>query len=215
MLIAGTPLRHRHDPRREPPEPDHRQIDDGVDAVVLQLLQPANCSVLDGFLVPFRRRLLDLGTEHEDVLVHEGRAEVAPSTGPRTVLTASCSPLHLRIGRAYPSRSLGSVSYRRAAGPALGPRLCAVAGSQARGIREHRYSFEMPHAAPRIWALFQDYDRWTDYAPMVRRVEVIYPGDEHHNGRLRRVIFKMPLDARDRRSSWSPTWSPTAATPTR
>ena len=51
----------------------------------------------------------------------------------------------------------------------------------------------MPHAAARIWALFQDYDRWTDYAPMVRRVEVIYPGDEHHNGRLRRVIFKMPF----------------------
>ncbi len=51
----------------------------------------------------------------------------------------------------------------------------------------------MPHSAARIWALFQDYDRWTDYAPMVRRVEVLYPGDEHHNGRLRRVIFKMPF----------------------
>jgi hypothetical protein len=61
------------------------------------------------------------------------------------------------------------------------------------GVREHRYSFEMPHSAARIWALFQDYDRWTDYAPMVIRVEVIYPGDEHHNGRLRRVIFKMPF----------------------
>jgi hypothetical protein len=60
-------------------------------------------------------------------------------------------------------------------------------------MREHRYSFEMPHSAARIWALFQDYDRWTDYAPMVIRVEVIYPGDEHHNGRLRRVIFKMPF----------------------
>jgi len=34
-------------------------------------------------------------------------------------------------------------------------------------MREHRYSFEMPHSAARIWALFQDYDRWTDYAPMV------------------------------------------------
>jgi hypothetical protein len=60
-------------------------------------------------------------------------------------------------------------------------------------VREHRYSFEMPHSAARIWALFQDYDRWTDYAPMVRRVEVLYPGDEHHNGRLRRVIYKMPF----------------------
>jgi hypothetical protein len=60
-------------------------------------------------------------------------------------------------------------------------------------VREHRYSFEMPHSAARIWALFQDYDRWTDYAPMVIRVDVIYPGDDDHNGRLRRVIFKMPF----------------------
>jgi hypothetical protein len=60
-------------------------------------------------------------------------------------------------------------------------------------MREHRYAFDMPHSAARIWALFQDYDRWTDYAPMVRRVEVLYPGDEAHNGRLRRVIFKMPF----------------------
>jgi hypothetical protein len=62
-----------------------------------------------------------------------------------------------------------------------------------RDMREHRYSFEMPHSAARIWALFQDYDRWTDYALMVRRVEVLFPGDVHHNGRLRRVIFKMPF----------------------
>jgi len=60
-------------------------------------------------------------------------------------------------------------------------------------VREHRYSFEMEHSAARIWALFQDYDRWTDYAPMVKRVDVLWPGDEHHNGRLRRVIFEMPL----------------------
>jgi hypothetical protein len=60
-------------------------------------------------------------------------------------------------------------------------------------VREHRYSFEMPHAAARIWALFQDYDRWTDYAPMVIRVDVLWPGDEQQNGRLRRVIYKMPF----------------------
>jgi len=51
----------------------------------------------------------------------------------------------------------------------------------------------MPHSAARIWALFQDYDRWTDYAPMVKRVDVLWPGDADHNGRLRRVIYKMPL----------------------
>jgi hypothetical protein len=60
-------------------------------------------------------------------------------------------------------------------------------------MREHQYSFEMPHSAARIWALFQDYDRWTDYAPMVKRVDVLYPGDGDHNGRLRRVIYKMPF----------------------
>ncbi len=63
-------------------------------------------------------------------------------------------------------------------------------------MREHRYSFEMPHAAARVWALFQDYDRWPDYAPMVLRVDVLWPGDEHHNGRLRRVIYQMPFGRR-------------------
>lgn len=60
-------------------------------------------------------------------------------------------------------------------------------------MREHRYSFEMPHSAARIWALLQDYDRWTDYAPMVERVDVLWPGDTDHNGRLRRVIYKLPF----------------------
>ena len=60
-------------------------------------------------------------------------------------------------------------------------------------MREHRYSFDIPHSAARIWALFQDYERWTDYAPMVKRVDVLWPGDEHHNGRLRRVIYQMPF----------------------
>ena len=60
-------------------------------------------------------------------------------------------------------------------------------------MREHRYSVEFPHSAARLWALFQDYDRWTEYAPMVLRVDVLWPGDEHHNGRLRRVIYKLPF----------------------
>ncbi len=60
-------------------------------------------------------------------------------------------------------------------------------------MREHRYSFEIPHAAARFWALIQDYDRWTDYAPMVKRVDVLWPGDDDHNGRLRRVIYQMPF----------------------
>jgi hypothetical protein len=73
----------------------------------------------------------------------------------------------------------------------------------------------MPHSAARIWALFQDYDRWTDYAPMVKRVDVLHPGDEHHNGRLRRVIYKMPFGREGSRSSSSPTSSRSGATRTR
>src|ERR1700682_5029770 len=71
-----------------------------------------------------------------------------------------------------------------------GPSLELMCGGS---MREHQYSFEMPHSPARVWALFQDYDRWTDYAPMVKRVDVLWPGDDHHNGRLRRVIYKMPL----------------------
>jgi hypothetical protein len=60
-------------------------------------------------------------------------------------------------------------------------------------VREHRYSVEMPHSAARIWALMQDYPRWTDYAPMVVRVEVLHPGDAQGDGLLRRVIYRMPF----------------------
>jgi hypothetical protein len=60
-------------------------------------------------------------------------------------------------------------------------------------VREHRYSMEMPHSPERLWALFQDYDSWTAYAPMVLEVQVVHPGDENGNGLLRRVIYKMPF----------------------
>jgi hypothetical protein len=60
-------------------------------------------------------------------------------------------------------------------------------------VREHRYCLEMPHSCDRVWALFQDYDRWTEYAPMVLRVDVVWPGDDQGNGLLRRVIYKLPL----------------------
>src|SRR4029078_8927222 len=42
-------------------------------------------------------------------------------------------------------------------------------------------------------ALGEDRGRGRECGPMVKRVAVLYPGDEHHNGRLRRVIYKMPL----------------------
>jgi len=60
-------------------------------------------------------------------------------------------------------------------------------------MREHRYSVEFPHTPERLWALMQDYGRWTEYAPMVLRVDVLHPGDADGNGLLRRVIYQMPF----------------------
>ena len=57
---------------------------------------------------------------------------------------------------------------------------------------KHEYSEEFPHSAARIWAILQDYDHWTDWSEMVHRVDVLWPGDEHQNGRLRRVFYEMP-----------------------
>lgn len=63
-------------------------------------------------------------------------------------------------------------------------------------MREHRYTVDLPHTPERLWATMQDYDRWTDYAPMVVRVDVLHPGDASGNGLLRRVIYKMPFGRR-------------------
>ncbi len=63
-------------------------------------------------------------------------------------------------------------------------------------MREHRYSVEFPHSAERLWALMQDYDRWTEYAPMVIGVDVVEPGDEHGNGLLRHVRYQLPFGRR-------------------
>ena len=63
-------------------------------------------------------------------------------------------------------------------------------------MREHRYSVELPHGAVRLWALMQDYERWTDFAPMVEQVDVIYPGDANGSGLLRRVRYRLPLGRR-------------------
>ena len=63
-------------------------------------------------------------------------------------------------------------------------------------MQEHRYHIDMPHPPARVWALMQDYDRWTSYAPMVLEVQVLFPGDARGNGLLRRVIYQMPFGRR-------------------
>ncbi len=60
-------------------------------------------------------------------------------------------------------------------------------------MQEHRYQLDLPHPPERLWALMQDYERWTEYAPMVKRVDVLHPGDATGSGLLRRVIYKMPF----------------------
>ena len=73
-------LRHlfgdgRH-PRDVATQSDHGEVDQRVDPVVLELAQLRHGAGLLGRLVPLLRRLLDLGAQHEDVLVHQGAPEV-------------------------------------------------------------------------------------------------------------------------------------------
>ncbi len=63
-------------------------------------------------------------------------------------------------------------------------------------MREHRDLVALPHSAERVWALMQDYDNWSQYAPMVIRVDVLHPGDDAGNGLLRRVVYQLPLGRR-------------------
>jgi ribosome-associated toxin RatA of RatAB toxin-antitoxin module len=73
---------------------------------------------------------------------------------------------------------------------------CAATSGNDDPPLEHRWSIELPHSPERLWALMQDYDNWTQYAPMVVEVQVLHPGDERGNGLLRRVIYQMPLGRR-------------------
>jgi len=63
-------------------------------------------------------------------------------------------------------------------------------------MREHEYTVELPHAARRLWALFQRYDLWKEFAPAVLDVDVVYPGDADGNGLLRRVVYPLPFGRR-------------------
>ncbi len=63
-------------------------------------------------------------------------------------------------------------------------------------MQHHEYSIELPYSAARLWALFQSYDLWKEYAPAVLEVEVVYPGDADGNGLVRRVEYPMPFGRR-------------------
>src|SRR5438309_10332446 len=63
-------------------------------------------------------------------------------------------------------------------------------------MRQHEFTVDLPHSARRLWALFQCYDLWKEYAPAVLDVEIVYPGDAHGNGLLRKVIYPLPFGRR-------------------
>ena len=63
-------------------------------------------------------------------------------------------------------------------------------------MRRHELTIDLPHSARRLWALFQRYDLWKEYAPAVLDVEIVYPGDVQGNGLLRRMIYPLPFGRR-------------------
>jgi len=63
-------------------------------------------------------------------------------------------------------------------------------------MRDHEFTIELPHAPARLWAIFQRYDLWKEFAPAVLEVEIVYPGDAGGNGLLRKVIYPLPLGRR-------------------
>ena len=63
-------------------------------------------------------------------------------------------------------------------------------------MREHEFTIDLPASAPRLWALFQRYDLWKEYAPAVLDVEIVWPGDAGGNGLLRKVIYPLPFGRR-------------------
>ena len=63
-------------------------------------------------------------------------------------------------------------------------------------MREHEFTVDLPHGLRRLWALFQRYDLWKEYAPAVLDVEIIYAGDAQGSGLLRRVEYPLPFGRR-------------------
>jgi len=63
-------------------------------------------------------------------------------------------------------------------------------------VRHHEFTVELPHSAARLWALFQRYDLWKEYAPAVLDVEIVDPGDARGDGLVRKVIYPLPFGRR-------------------
>jgi hypothetical protein len=65
-----------------------------------------------------------------------------------------------------------------------------------RFLRHHEFTVELPHSPARLWALFQRYDLWKQFAPGVLDVEIVEDGDANGNGLVRRVVYPLPFGRR-------------------
>ena len=63
-------------------------------------------------------------------------------------------------------------------------------------MRRHEFTRDLAHSPRRLWALFQRYDLWKEFAPGVLEVEIVWPGDADGNGLLRRVVYPLPFGGR-------------------
>jgi hypothetical protein len=63
-------------------------------------------------------------------------------------------------------------------------------------MREHEFTVDLPHGPRSLWALFQRYYLWKEFAPAVLDVEIVYPGDADGNGLLRKVVYPLPFGRR-------------------
>src|SRR2546425_3453964 len=98
----------------------------------------------------------------------------------------------MRIGDHAHTQIAHTESIARSSDPRREHCRCTAPTRHDERMLKHEVSIELPHSAARIWAILQDYDHWTDWSEMVHRVDVLWPGDEYQNGRLRRVFYKLP-----------------------
>ena len=64
-------------------------------------------------------------------------------------------------------------------------------------MKEYGYSIDIPHANARVWAIMQDYEKWSQFTgPVVTGIQVLNKGDSNGNGLVRSVNYKLPLGFR-------------------
>src|SRR5450755_186538 len=121
----GHHIGDRLDPRYVAAQSDDSQVDQRVDAFALELSQFGDGTGSLGRLVPLLGRLLDVGAEHDDVLVHQGGPQSRPVNRPLDGVD---------LGHRTPSRPRGK--NRGGAGERSGAGLASPSCSLARLSQE-------------------------------------------------------------------------------